>query len=192
MLQTTHEYARRLIAGSKWGKKNGSGYWLISRSWAEKFARLRRLCRDYNKKLRDVDWLMDAKTVEISILTAGGNEKDAVHEYQLGILVEVFGPLPLVLGSEEASIFRAIEIFNTKRDFLGTLRTSWTDDWASRIKRLGTISIDGVEPQRLELKHLARHGNEVQKFDEANRKAAEEQAEIEELLKGLKLREAAE
>jgi hypothetical protein len=49
-----------------------------------------------------------------------------------------------------------------------------------------------VEPQRPELKHLSRHENEVQKFDEANRKAAEEQAEIEELLKGLRLREAAE
>jgi len=45
---------------------------------------------------------------------------------------------------------------------------------------------------REDIEGFARHGNEVQKFDEANRKAAEEQAEIEELLKELRLREAAE
>ena len=44
---------------------------------------------------------------------------------------------------------------------------------------------------REDIEGFARHGNEVQKFDEANRKAAEEQADIEELLKEIKLREAA-
>jgi N6-adenosine-specific RNA methylase IME4 len=45
---------------------------------------------------------------------------------------------------------------------------------------------------REDIEGFARHGNEVEKFDEANRKAAEEQACIEELLKEFKSREAVE
>jgi hypothetical protein len=43
MLGVGHEYARRLIVASERGTKNKSGYWLIGRTWAERFALLRRL-----------------------------------------------------------------------------------------------------------------------------------------------------
>ena len=49
---------------------------------------------------------------------------------ELGIIVEVFGPLPLALGPDEASVFRTIEIFNNKWSGL-TRRNSWTDKWAA-------------------------------------------------------------
>jgi hypothetical protein len=126
------------------GTKNRSGYWLIGRTWAERFALLGRCCRDYNRKLRDVDWFVSARRVEITLLSEGRSEQDPILESELEIILQVFGPLPLALGPDEASVFRTIEIFNSKRSGL-TLRDSWTDRWADRIERLGIISIERVE-----------------------------------------------
>jgi hypothetical protein len=145
MLGVSHEYARRLIVASGRGTKNKSGYWLIGRTWAERFALLRRCCRDHNRKLGYVDWLESAQRVEIILLSEGCSEQDSILESELEIIVRVFGPLPLALGPDEASVFRTIEIFNNKRSGLNTLRDSWTDRWADRIERFGIISIERVE-----------------------------------------------
>jgi hypothetical protein len=143
MLGVSHEYARRLIVASGRGTKNKSGYWLVGRTWAERFALLRRHCRDHNRKLGDVDWFESAQSVEITLLSEGRSEQDTILESELEIIVHVFGPLPLVFGPDESSVFRMIEIFNNKRSG-NTLRDSWTDRWAHRIKRFGIISIERV------------------------------------------------
>jgi hypothetical protein len=147
MLGVSHEYARRLIVASERGTKDKSGYWLIDRTWAQKFALLRRHCRDHNKKVGNVGWLESAQRVEITLLSQGRSEQDTILESELGIIVHVFGALPLELGPEEASVFRTIEIFNSKRSG-DTLRDSWTDRWADRIERFGIISIQRVEFDR--------------------------------------------
>jgi hypothetical protein len=145
MLGVSHEYARRLIVASGRGTKNKSGYWLIGRTWAERFALLRRRCRDHNRKLNDIDWFESAQRVEITLLFEGRSEQDSILESELEIIVHVFGPPPLAIGPDEASVFRTIEIFNNKRSGLNTLRDSWTDRWADRIERFGIISIERVE-----------------------------------------------
>jgi hypothetical protein len=137
MLGVSHEYARRLIVASGRGTK--------SRTWAERSALLRRCCRDHNRKLRDVDWFVSARRVEITLLSEGRSEQDSILQSKLEIIVHVFGPLPLALGPDEASVFRTIEIFNNKRSGLNTLRDAWTDRWADRIERFGIISIERVE-----------------------------------------------
>jgi hypothetical protein len=146
MLGASHEYARRLIVASGRGTKNKSGYWLIGRTWAERFTLLRRCHRDHNRKLADLDWFESAQRVEIVVLSEGRTEEDSILESELEIIVQVFGPLPLALGPDEASVFQTIEVFNNKRDRSGPnlLRTSWTDNWAHRIERFGSISIERV------------------------------------------------
>jgi hypothetical protein len=145
MVGVGHEYARRLIVASERGTKNKSGYWLIGRAWAERFALLRRCCGDHNRKVGDVDWFESAQWVEISLRSEGRSEQDSILESELEIIVHVFGPLPLALGPDEASVFRMIEIFNNKRSGLNTLRDSWTDRWAYRIERFGIVSIERAE-----------------------------------------------
>src|SRR5262252_1639313 len=76
ILSASHEYARRLIVASERGTKIKSGCWLIGRTWAERFALLRRFCRDHNRKLRDVDWFVSARRVEITLLSEGRSEQD--------------------------------------------------------------------------------------------------------------------
>src|SRR5215831_16926254 len=110
MLQTTHEYARGLIACSKWGQKNGSGYWLISRSWAEKFVRLTKRFRQAENRQhplhRDYE---ERHSVDLSIVHADGScETFRLNEHDLEVLVASFGSLPLVLDREDASVLRAI------------------------------------------------------------------------------------
>ena len=63
MLCVSHEYARRLIVASGRGTNNQSNYWVIGRTWAERFALLRRCCRDHNRKLANVDWFESAQRV---------------------------------------------------------------------------------------------------------------------------------
>jgi hypothetical protein len=110
ILQRSHEYARRLIAHSKWGKKNGSGYWLISRSWAEKFVRLHKRFRQaenrQNPLHRDYD---ERDLIDLRIVHADGSrEAFCLNEHDLEVLVAAFGLLPLVLDCEDASVLRAI------------------------------------------------------------------------------------
>jgi hypothetical protein len=110
MLGRTHEYARRLVAGSKWGKKNGSGYWLISRSWAEKFIRLHEKFRQAENRQhplhRDYE---ERDSVDLSIVHADGSrEAFRLNEHDLELLVATFGLLSLVLNREDASVLRAI------------------------------------------------------------------------------------
>lgn len=224
MLQTTHEYARGLIACSKWGQKNGSGYWLISRSWAEKFVRLREKFRQAENRQHPLHPDYEERdSVDLSIVHADGRrEPFRLNEHDLKVLVAAFGLLPLVLDREGASVLRAITarrnhpnpeaiqalaiLYRKGMDLSAKLlepytkRKSlwWNEKLADLIERTGGIEIStgssvGVrEPltlRREPIEGFARHGNE---FDEANRKAAAEQAEIEEPLKKFKLREAVE
>ena len=144
MLGVSHEYARRLIVASGRGTRNKSCYWQIGRTWAERFALLRRRCRDHNRKLGDIDWFESAQRVEIALLSEGRSEQNSILESELEVIVHVFGPMPLALSPDEASVFRTIEIFNNKHGGL-TLRDSRTDRWADRIERFGIISIERVE-----------------------------------------------
>lgn len=142
-LDVSCEYARRLIAKSGRGLKNERGSWSISRTWAEKFCRLRKLCRATKKV--DIDFILDMprfRTLFKCRLVSGEVEEDiSLSEDELLKLTEIFGPLPLNLCSEDASVLRMVEAFNTKRSGSGMLRRSWTDDWADRIDRAGTLQL---------------------------------------------------
>jgi hypothetical protein len=227
MLGRTHEYARRLIAGSKCGKKNGSGYWLIPRSWAEKFVRLHKRFRQAENRQHPLHQDYEERdSGDLSIVHADGSREGfRLNEHDLDVLVATFGLLPLVLDREDASVLRAttayrnhpnpeatqaldmfcrkgLDLESAKRLETYTKRKSlwWNEKLADLIERTGRIEVSAessvgvrepLELRREPIEGFARHGNKVKTFDEANRKAAEEQADIEELLKQFKLREAA-
>ena len=143
LLGVSHEYARRLVAKSGRGVKKETGCWSISISWAEKFCRLRKVCRA-TKKI-DIDFILDMPgrfntSFQCRLVSREGGEVVSLSENELLKLTEVFGPLPFSLGSEDSSVLRTIEVFNSKRSG-GTLRFSWTDVWADRIDRRGSLRL---------------------------------------------------
>src|SRR5829696_2595905 len=137
MLRVSHEYARRLIVESGQGRKNQSGYWLISRTWAEKYARLREAYRPLGTA--------EPPYYRLTFTAAqGGVEHGTISEDRLSALESAFGPMPMTLGPEDASVLRTREAFNNKHDGRDTLRYVWIDEWAARIERSGILKVRGI------------------------------------------------
>lgn len=143
-LCVSREYARRIIAKSGRGVKNGMCGWSISYTWVEKFSRIRKLCRATKKF--DIEWALDnpgrfCPSFQCRLVYGDGEELLSLSTDQIVKLTEVFGPLPMSLGPEDASVLRTIEVFNNKRCGTGIVRRPWTDVWADRINRAGSIEV---------------------------------------------------
>jgi hypothetical protein len=118
MLGTSHEFARRLVAASGHGIRIPRGgdpqkrFWRISRTWAEKFVRLRKAFRpaedrqNPRKDNQEYEW---RPYLDLSVVHSdGAREVFHLNEHDLEVLTAIWGPLPLVLDLEDASVLRAI------------------------------------------------------------------------------------
>jgi hypothetical protein len=118
MLGTSHEYARRLVATSRCGMRipgrnnTRKHSWLISRTWAEKFVRLRGAFRLAENRQRPSKDNLDYQPRPYLALTVTGSDGTrkvlSLNEHDLEVLIGVWGSLPLLLTLEDASVLRAI------------------------------------------------------------------------------------